>query len=153
MENMTFKTRMDDILGPLFEEAQRLDLENREFQRLPLSKMVWMETESSDTKVSALVHDISPVGIGLMHSEPIQEQSVVQVYFHVDDKIISIQTCIEWTKSCGMNIYRSGGSFLGGEIVSSRNVPMSTDIDNIRRIDSQESVRPNKTSSQVCETT
>ena len=84
------------------------ELERRSTERQPLLRPVSIRTLGSlGMTVLALCRDISPGGIGLFHSVPLQTK---HVWLQLDPPL-DISTRIRWCRKCADGWYMSGGAF------------------------------------------
>jgi hypothetical protein len=89
------------------------DKELREGDRSPFFAPVSILVDGDAfTRYSAFAHDISPLGIGLLHVMPLEPGEIVVVISRPGAGTLSLRTQIAWCKSYGEVWYRSGGRFL-----------------------------------------
>jgi hypothetical protein len=65
-----------------------------------------------DPKLSAFARDISPLGIGLVHTRPIESGEVIVTLDLPSGGSVRLRTEIIWCKSFGDGWYASGGRFI-----------------------------------------
>ena len=63
-------------------------------------------------ELSAFARDISPLGIGLVHTKPIENGEVVVTLDLPSGRTIRLRTEIIWCKCFGDGWYASGGRFI-----------------------------------------
>ena len=63
-------------------------------------------------ELSAFARDISPLGIGLVHTQPIESGEVVVTLDLPSGGTVKLRTEIIWCKSFGDGWYASGGRFI-----------------------------------------
>jgi hypothetical protein len=89
------------------------DSELRDSSRSPFFAPVSLLVDGDAfTRYSAFAHDISPLGIGMLHVMPLPPGEVIVVICRPNAGTLSLRTQILWCKSYGEVWYRSGGRFL-----------------------------------------
>ena len=99
----------------IFEDAQRIQHEQRLQQRTPLFHPVFI-TADDGTTYTAFTRDLSKTGIGLLHCMPIEPQETIVRLQRANGAVVSLTVNITWCQSCGEGWYVSGGKLLDAEV-------------------------------------
>ncbi len=94
-------------------EAAKPTEERRASDRQPFFWPVSIATNAGGERtVSAYTRDISPLGIGLLHTMPLERGEVIVTFSGHAAEPVSFRTDIQWCEASGEGWYLSGGRFL-----------------------------------------
>ena len=93
-------------------DARESNAERRSHGRTPLFKPVILRMgEDFSVRHAAFTRDISPTGVGLLHSFPIEPAEVMLTTQLHNRETIELIVDVTWCMSCGEGWYISGGAF------------------------------------------
>ena len=106
------KDRVESQIQRILAKAQRFDEERRMAGRHPFFYPVLLRLHQGTQQYSAFTRDISEGGIGLLHSMPIEPQTLT-VITRLDsgDEQVELPIRLVWCLPCGEGWYISGGAF------------------------------------------
>lgn len=87
------------------------DADRRFKHRYPFFHPVTVETENRTLKMFALTRDVSPGGIGLLHSAPLKRDAMSLHVLGEDDQAVEMSVDITWCRQCADGWFLSGGRF------------------------------------------
>jgi len=104
---------MLDAMDVLFSEAKSLE-DRRADLRIPFFRPVSIMLPGDEMqRVSAFSRDLSIMGIGLCHREPLEPGDVVLTVPTEHGELLHFDARITWCHPCGEDWYVSGGRLLG----------------------------------------
>ena len=105
-------TEIKQAVRTLISDAKESNSQRRCHGRTPLFQPVILRMgEDFQDRYSAFTRDVSFVGLGLLHSMPIEPQEVMLVTRLNTDETVRLIVDITWCMSCGEGWYISGGAF------------------------------------------
>jgi hypothetical protein len=106
------RKRVREIVHQLLDEARAQELADRRAEmRHPFFAPVDVRIDDT-SHLSAFSREISPLGIGLLHNEPLAPETVTLRLRGPGGTTLAVQTQILWCRPCGEGWYLSGGRFL-----------------------------------------
>ncbi len=102
-----------DAIDLLFSEAKISEEQRAELRVQFLRPVTLSITVPAPQQVSALSRDLSPFGIGLLHTIPLDPQEVVVHVPLGHGGKLHLRVKIKWCDELGEGYYVSGGRFLG----------------------------------------
>jgi hypothetical protein len=105
--------RVDEAVRRILSEAHD-GIERRDAKRSPFFRPARIGLNRQQPCLSAIVRDLSPTGIGLLHAMPLGRDEIsVAIRSKKSGEVTTLQARLDWCESFGEGWYISGGHFLG----------------------------------------